>query len=116
MKEHLKKIDEEHDNIKICVVYSRPREGEDVEGVDYKYQGRVGADLFERYCRRITTIITSAVSPPMMNSFSRGYESGMFLRKKYTTRRSGLQRFPKRKMLTRQARKRHLPYLMRQKP
>ena len=72
MKEHLQKIDEEHDNIKICVVYSRPREGEDVEGVDYKYQGRVGADLFREVLPSNNYDYYFCGPPPMMNSLFEG--------------------------------------------
>ena len=72
MKEHLQKIDDEHDNINICVVYSRPREGEDVEGVDYKYQGRVGADLFREVLPSNNYDYYFCGPPPMMNSLFEG--------------------------------------------
>lgn len=72
MKEHLRKIDEEHDNIKICVVYSRPREGEDVEGRDYKYKGRVGADLFREVLPSNNYDYYFCGPPPMMNTLFEG--------------------------------------------
>jgi ferredoxin-NADP reductase len=72
MKEHLQKIDDEHDNIKICVVYSRPREGEDVEGEDYKYKGRVGADLFREVLPSNNYDYYFCGPPPMMNSLFEG--------------------------------------------
>ncbi|MEC9206642.1 MAG: FAD-binding oxidoreductase, partial [Pseudomonadota bacterium] len=72
MKEHLQKIDEEHENINICVVYSRPRDGEDVEGRDYKYKGRVGADLFREVLPSNNYDYYFCGPPPMMNSLFEG--------------------------------------------
>ncbi len=72
MKEHLEKIDSEHDNIKICIVYSRPREGEDIEGRDFKYHGRVGADLFKKVLPSNNYDYYFCGPPPMMNSLFEG--------------------------------------------
>ncbi len=72
MKEHLQKIDEEHENIHICVVYSNPREDVDVEGRDYKYSGRVGADLFKKVLPSNNYNFYFCGPPPMMNSLFEG--------------------------------------------
>ena len=72
MKDHLQKIDEEHDHIHICPVYSRPRDGEDIEGVDYKYKGRVGADLFNEVLPSNNYDFYFCGPPPMMNSLFEG--------------------------------------------
>ena len=72
MKQHLQKIDDEHDNIKILPVYSRPRDGEDIEGRDYKYQGRVGADLFKEVLPSNNFDYYFCGPPPMMNSLFEG--------------------------------------------
>ena len=72
MKEHLEKINAEHEHIHICPVYSRPREGVDIEGRDYKYQGRVGADLFEKVLPSNNYDFYFCGPPPMMNSLFEG--------------------------------------------
>ena len=72
MKDHLQKIDEEHDHIHICPVYSRPRDGEDIEGVDYKYKGRVGAELFNEVLPSNNYDFYFCGPPPMMNSLFEG--------------------------------------------
>ena len=72
MKEHLEKIDAEHENIKICVVYSRPRDEIDIEGRDYKYKGRVGADLFKEVLPSNNYDYYFCGPPPMMNSLFEG--------------------------------------------
>ena len=72
MKDHLQKIDKEHDHIHICPVYSRPRDGEDIEGTDYKYKGRVGADLFKEVLPSNNYDFYFCGPPPMMNSLFEG--------------------------------------------
>jgi ferredoxin len=54
------------------VVYSRPREGEDVEGRDYKYKGRVGADLFREVLPSNNYDYYFCGPPPMMNALFEG--------------------------------------------
>ena len=51
------KIDEEYDHIHICLCIPA-RATADMEGVDYKYKGRVGADLFKEVLPQTTTIFT----------------------------------------------------------
>ena len=61
MKEHLQKIDDEHDNIKILPVYSRPRDGEDVEGRDINIKVASGLSFLKRcYLPTISIIIFAA--------------------------------------------------------
>ena len=72
MKEHLQKIDDEYENIHICPVYSRPRENVDVEGRDYKYSGRVGAELFQEVLPSNNYDFYFCGPPPMMNSLFEG--------------------------------------------
>ena len=48
MKTHLQEIVDEHPNLNLVVVYSNPRDGEDVEGRDYTEKGWVSTDLFKK--------------------------------------------------------------------
>lgn len=72
MKDHLRRIGEEYENIKIIVVYSNPREGIDIEGRDYTYEGRVGADLFKKVLPSNNYNFYFCGPPPMMNSLFEG--------------------------------------------
>ncbi len=71
MKEHLQRIDEENENIHICIVYSKPDDG-DVEGKDYTHTGRVGADLFKEVLPSNNYNFYFCGPPPMMNSLFEG--------------------------------------------
>lgn len=72
MKDHLRRIGEEHENIKIVIVYSDPREGKDVEGVDYDYSGHVGVNLFKKLLPSNNYHFYFCGPPPMMNSLFEG--------------------------------------------
>ena len=72
MKEHLEKIDADHEHINICIVYSKPRDDEDTEGKDYKYSGRVGVDLFKKVLPSNNFDYYFCGPPPMMNSLFEG--------------------------------------------
>ena len=67
MKEHLKELAEKYDNIKVRIVYSRPKD-EDVEGVDYDIKGRVGVEMFKEVLPSSNYHYYFCGPPPMMNS------------------------------------------------
>jgi len=67
MKEHLEQIAREHENIHMCVCYSRPQEA-DVEGKDYQYAERVSVDLFKRILPSNNYDFYMCGPPPMMNT------------------------------------------------
>lgn len=67
MKEHLKKLDEQHDWLHMHVCYSAPSEG-DVLGEDYHHKGRVGVALFKELLPSNNYNFYMCGPPPMMNS------------------------------------------------
>ncbi len=72
MKERLQRVAEEHENIKIVIVYSDPRKGEDVEGRDYSYSGHVGVALFKKLLPSNNYDFYFCGPPPMMNALFGG--------------------------------------------
>jgi ferredoxin-NADP reductase len=46
-KQQLREINSKYDNVKLMIVFSRPKE-EDKEGVDFDYKGHVNVDLFKQ--------------------------------------------------------------------
>lgn len=70
-REHLEKIDAEHDNIHVRIVYSKPDEG-DEQGRDYHHQGRVGAPLFQEVLPSNNYDYYFCGPPPMMESLFEG--------------------------------------------
>ncbi|MGB0684183.1 MAG: FHA domain-containing protein [Magnetovibrionaceae bacterium] len=48
MKDHLQALADAHPNIRLHIVYSRPREGIDFMGRDYDHAGRIDLDLLKR--------------------------------------------------------------------
>lgn len=71
MKEHLERLAAEHENIHLHVCYSSPGD-DDVEGKDYHYAERVGADLFKRVLPSSNYEYYFCGPPPMMNSLFEG--------------------------------------------
>lgn len=71
MKEHLERLAAEHENIHMHICYSSPGE-DDVEGKDYQYAERVGADLFKRVLPSSNYEYYFCGPPPMMNSLFEG--------------------------------------------
>ena len=71
LKEHLERLAAENENIHLHVCYSSPAEG-DVEGRDYHYAERVGADLFKRVLPSSNYEYYFCGPPPMMNSLFEG--------------------------------------------
>ncbi len=67
MKEHLRKLDEQHDWLHMHICYSRPDE-DDVEGEDYDHEGRVGVALFKELLPSNNYDFYMCGPPPMMNS------------------------------------------------
>lgn len=72
MKEHLQRISEGHENIKIVAVYSDPRKGLDVEGSDFTYSGHVSVDLFKKLLPSNNYDFYFCGPPPMMNALFEG--------------------------------------------
>ncbi len=70
MKEHLAKVSQEFDNVRIRVCYSDPREGIDVEGRDYDVSERVSVDLFKRQLPSNNYEFLICGPPPMMTSLT----------------------------------------------
>ena len=71
MKEHLERLAAEHENIHLHVCYSSP-DDDAVEGKDYHYAERVGADLFKRVLPSSNYEYYFCGPPPMMNSLFEG--------------------------------------------
>lgn len=71
MKEHLERLAAEHENIHMHICYSSPGD-DDVEGKDYQYAERVGADLFKRVLPSSNYEYYFCGPPPMMNSLFEG--------------------------------------------
>lgn len=66
-KEHLRRIDEQFDNIHIVVCYSEPFDT-DVEGEDYAYEGWIGVDLFKKMLPSSNYQFLMCGPPPMMEA------------------------------------------------
>jgi len=71
MKEHLERLAAEHENIHMHICYSSPGD-DDIEGKDYQYAERVGADLFKRVLPSSNYEYYFCGPPPMMNSLFEG--------------------------------------------
>lgn len=71
MKDHLERLATEHENIHLHICYSSPGD-DDVEGKDYQYAERVGADLFKRVLPSSNYEYYFCGPPPMMNSLFEG--------------------------------------------
>jgi ferredoxin-NADP reductase len=71
MKEHLHRLDREHENVHLMVCYSDPLEN-DVEGGDYQHAGWVGVDLFKRVLPSNNFEFYICGPPPMMESLTSG--------------------------------------------
>lgn len=68
MKHHLRRIKAEHPNIHVCVCYSSPREGVDVQGRDYDHAGRVSVDLMRQLLPSNNYDFFMCGPPPMMDA------------------------------------------------
>lgn len=73
MKEHLKQIGIERENIHLHVCYSRPEEG-DLKGEDYHHQGRISVNLFESILPNKNFDFYLCGPPPMMKAVVSGLE------------------------------------------
>ena len=73
MKEHLERLDREHENVHLGICYSDPREN-DAEGRDYHHAGWVGVDLFKRVLPSNNYEFYICGPPPMMESLTSGLE------------------------------------------
>ena len=71
MKEHLERLATEYENVHMHICYSSPGD-DDVEGKDYHYAERVGADLFKRVLPSSNYEYYFCGPPPMMNSLFEG--------------------------------------------
>jgi len=67
MAEHLKRIDQENENVRMCICYSKPDEG-DKEGDDYAYAERVSVELFKKVLPSNNYDFYMCGPPPMMNT------------------------------------------------
>jgi len=67
MAEHLKRIDQENENVHMCICYSKPDEG-DKEGEDYAYAERVSVELFKKVLPSNNYDFYMCGPPPMMNT------------------------------------------------
>ena len=67
MKEHLERLDAEHENVHMMVCYSSPGD-DDVEGRDYQYAERVSVELFKRVLPSSNFDYYMCGPPPMMNT------------------------------------------------
>jgi ferredoxin-NADP reductase len=71
MGDHLRRLAEDHGNVRLCVCYSRPL-ATDVEGRDYHEAGRVSLDLFRRLLPSRGYEFYVCGPPPMMKSIVTG--------------------------------------------
>lgn len=67
MAEHLRRLDSEHENIRMHICYSNPAE-EDRQGTDYHHDERVSVDLFRRLLPSNNYDYYMCGPPPMMSS------------------------------------------------
>lgn len=72
MADHLKQVAEAHDNIKMFICYSDPREGQDQKDVHYTHGERVSIDLFKQVLPSNNFQYYFCGPPPMMNSLFEG--------------------------------------------
>jgi len=70
MKDHLKQISQEFDNVHLNVCYSRPSH-DDILGDDYHHEGHVKADLFKRLLPSNNYEFYICGPPPMMASLTK---------------------------------------------
>ena len=73
MKEHLDRLDREHENVHLRVCYSDPRQ-DDVEGRDYHHAEWVSVDLFKRVLPSNNYEFYICGPPPMMESLTSGLD------------------------------------------
>ena len=67
MAEHLKQIGQENENIRMCICFSKPDEG-DKEGEDFAYAERVSVELFKKVLPSSNYDFYMCGPPPMMNT------------------------------------------------
>lgn len=67
LRDHFKTLVREHDNIRVQVVYSDPRDT-DAEGADYHQKGRIGVELFKRMLPSNNYDFYICGPPPMIQS------------------------------------------------
>lgn len=70
-KEHLRRIDQENENIHMHICYSNPEE-RDIKGQDYQHEGRVSIDLFKQTLNSNNFDFYICGPPPMMDSLVGG--------------------------------------------
>ena len=73
MKDHLKQINLENENLHLHVCYSQPQEG-DVLGEDFHHEGRSSVDLFKEALPNNNFDFYLCGPPPMMTSIVEGLE------------------------------------------
>jgi hypothetical protein len=71
LKEHLKKIAGERDNVHVHVCYSKPGK-DDVQGKDYHHEGRVSVELFKQLLPSNNYDYFLCGPGPFMNSITEG--------------------------------------------
>lgn len=71
MREHLRRLDRENENVHVKICYSRPRE-EDVEGRDYDHAEWISVDLFKRLLPSNNFDFYICGPPPMMEAITGG--------------------------------------------
>ena len=72
MREHLDRVTREHENIRLHVCYSDPRDGVDVQGTDYHHDGRVSVDLLRELLPSSNYDFYMCGPPPMMDALTAG--------------------------------------------
>ena len=71
MKDHLERLNWEHDNVHLHVCYAHPTE-DDVLGKDYQHEGWVGVELFKKVLPSNNCEFYICGPPPMMDSVTTG--------------------------------------------
>ena len=71
-KTRLEELAEQNDNLRLCVCYSQP--GDDVEGQDYRFSGRVTVDLFKQTLPSNNFEFYICGPPPMMATLPQALE------------------------------------------
>ncbi len=72
MREHLDRVNLEHENVRLHVCYSDPRDGVDVQGTDYHHDGRVSVELLRELLPSSNYDFYMCGPPPMMDALTAG--------------------------------------------
>ena len=72
MREHLAKLEAEHENVHLQVCYSNPRDGIDTDGTDYHHAERVSVELFKQVLPSNNYEYYICGPGPMMESMTKG--------------------------------------------